>query len=314
MPEPLVRPATVRPGDTVAIVSTSSPVSHDELDRLSRYFHERGYTVQVAPGAGAATGYIAGKREQRAADLMAAFTDPAVRLIVPATGGKGAAHLLDLLDYGIIRANPKIFTGISDPSIVGNAIYHRAGLVALHGPSGYDFFQSEVDADTETAFWQIVSGSVTGREVKGDDWRVLRGAGQEITGHVAGGHLGTIRTLIGTPWMPDVRGAVLLLEEVFVPWVAVDQALTHLRLAGVFDQIAALVVGVPIDCPRDDAPDEDWEQMILRCVGGTCPIITNVEFGHTVRKIPFVIGGRVTLDLQAAMPAIRYLDDLVVKP
>src|SRR6266545_3104980 len=294
MPEPLVRPNAVRPGDTVAIISTSSPVGQDELDRLSRYFSERGYTVQIAPGAGAATGYIAGPREQRAADLMAAFADPAVRLIVPATGGKGAAHLLDLLDYDVIRANPKIYTGISDPSIVGNAIYHRAGLVALHGPSGYDFFQPEVDADTETAFWQIVSGSVTG--------------------HVVGGHLGTIRALIGTPWMPDVRGAVLLLEEVFVPWVAVDQALTHLRLAGVFDQIAALVVGVAIDCPRDDAPDEDWDQMILRCVGGRCPVITNVEFGHTVRKIPFVIGGRVTLDLQAAVPAIRYLDDLVVKP
>ncbi len=314
MPEPLVRPAAVRPGDTVAIVSTSSPVSQDQLDRLSRYFHGRGYTVQVAPGADAATGYLAGPREQRAADLMAAFTDPAVRLIVPATGGKGAAHLLDLLDYEVIRANPKIFTGISDPSIVGNAIYHRAGLVALNGPSGYDFFQPEVDADTETAFWRIVSGSVTGHEVKGDGWRVLRGAGQETTGHVVGGHLGTIRALIGTPWMPDVRGAVLLLEEVFVPWVAVDQALTHLRLAGVFDQIAALVVGVPIDCPRDDAPDEDWDQMILRCVGGACTVITNVEFGHTARKIPFVIGGRVTLDLQAATPALRYLDDLVVKP
>ena len=122
MPEPLVRPAAVRPGDTVAIVSTSSPVSHDELDRLSRYFHGRGYTVRVAPGADAATGYLAGPREQRAADLMAAFTDPAVRLIVPATGGKGAAHLLDLLDYEVIRANPKIFTGISDPSSVGIAI------------------------------------------------------------------------------------------------------------------------------------------------------------------------------------------------
>jgi muramoyltetrapeptide carboxypeptidase len=312
MPQPLVRPAALRPGDTVAIVSTSSPVGHDELDRLSRYFSERGYRVQIAPGAGAATGYIAGPREQRAADLMAAFADPAVRLIVPATGGKGAAHLLDLLDYEVIRANPKIFTGISDPSIVGNAIYHRARLVTLYGPSGYDFFQPEVNADTETAFWQIVSGPVTGHEVKGDDWRVLRGTGREITGHVVGGHLGTIRALVGTSWMPDVRGAVLLLEEVFVPWVVVDQALTHLRLAGVFDQIAALVVGVPIDCPQDDAPDEDWDQMILRCVGGRCPVITNVELGHTARKIPFAIGGRVTLDLQAATPVLRYLDDLVV--
>lgn len=314
MPAPLVRPAAIRPGDTVALVSTSSPVSADELDRLSGYFSGRGYNVQLAHGAGASTGYIAGPREQRAADLMAAFTDPAVRLVVPATGGKGAAHLLDLLDYEIIRANPKILTGISDPSIIGNAIYERAGLVTLHGPSGYDFFQPEINKDTETAFWQIISGEVAGQEVKGDDWRVVRGAGRQVSGHVIGGHLGTIRALIGTPWMPDASGAVLLLEEVFVPWVTIDQALTHLRLAGVFDAVAALVVGVPIDCARDDAPDEDWDQMILRCVGGSCPVITNVEFGHTARKVPFVIGGRVTLDLQAEVPVLRYLDDLVVAP
>jgi muramoyltetrapeptide carboxypeptidase len=138
-------------------------------------------------------------------------------------------------------------------------------------------------------------------------------AGQQVTGHVVGGHLGTVRALIGTPWMPNMTGAVLL-EEVFVPWVAVDQALTHLRLAGVFDQIAALVVGVPIDCARDDAPDDDWDEMVLRCTGGACPVITNVEFGHTARKIPFVLGGRLTLDLQAATPVLRYLDDLVVTP
>ena len=314
MPAPFVRPAAVRPGDTVAIVSTSSPVSADELDRLARYFDGRGYNVQVAPGAGAATGYLAGPREQRAADLMAAFADPAVRLIVPASGGKGAAHLLDLLDFEVIRTNPKIFTAISDPSIIGNAIYHRTGLVTLHGPSGYDFFQPEVNKDTEAAFWQIVSGEVAGQEVKGHGWRVVRGAGQQLSGHVIGGHLGTIRALIGTPWMPDVSGAVLLLEEVFVPWVTIDQALTHLRLAGVFDAVAAVVVGVPIDCAQGDAPDDDWNQMILRCVGGRCPVITNVEFGHTARKIPFVIGGQVRLDLQAEVPVLRYLDDLVVAP
>ncbi|MGH3932981.1 MAG: S66 peptidase family protein [Pseudonocardiaceae bacterium] len=310
MPLPVVRPAAVRPGDTVAIVSTSSPVSRHELDQLRRYFLERGYEVRVAPGAGTATGYVAGSPEQRAADLMAAFTDPDVTLIVPATGGKGAAHLLGLLDFDIIRANPKVFTGVSDPSILSNAIYHHAGLVTLHGPSGYDFFQPDVNSDTEAAFWRIVSGPVAGHEVKGGDWRVVRG-GQQITGHVVGGHLGTIRALVGTPWMPEVTGAVLVLEEVFVPWVAIDQALTHLRLAGVFDRIAALVVGVPIDCARDDAPDDDWDAMILRCVGGAFPVITNVEFGHTARKIPLVIGGQVTLELKPTGPLLRYLDELV---
>ena len=145
MPVPLVRPAAVRPGDTVAIVSTSSPVSHGRTRPAVAPLRRSAATRQGRGRCRGRTGYVAGPREQRAADLMAAFTDPDVRLIVPATGGKGAAHLLELLDFEVIRANPKVFTGISDPSILGNAIYHRAGLVTLHGPSGYDFFQPEVE-------------------------------------------------------------------------------------------------------------------------------------------------------------------------
>lgn len=314
MPALLVRPAAVRPGDTVAIVSTSSPIRSDELNQLRRYFSDRGHPVSVAAGVGSATGYLAGPREQRAADLMAAFADPDVRLIVPATGGKGAAQLLDLLDYDLIRANPKVLTGVSDPSILANAIYQRAGLATLHGPSGFDFFQFMINAETEAAFWRIVSGPVTRHEVTGDGWRVVRRRSDHVTGHVVGGHLGTIRALIGTPWMPDVSGAVLALEEAFVPWVAIDQALTHLRLAGTFDRIAALMIGAPIDCERGDSPDDDWDQMILRCVGGDFPVVTNVEFGHTACKIPLVIGGRITLYLQSENLRLAYLDDLVKAP
>lgn len=312
MPIPTIRPPRVKPGDTVAIVSTSSPIKATDLKRLVDYFESRGYPVKVMPDVLASTGYIAGTAAQRAANLMAAFTDSRVGLIVPANGGKGAAHLLPLLDYNIIASNPKVFTGMSDPSIICNALFHRAGLMNLHGPSGYDFFQTPVNAETEAAFWQIVSGSITTHLVKGDRWRVVRGKRTVVSGKVIGGHLGTIRTLIGTPYMPDVAGAVLFLEEVFVPWVVIDQALTHLRLAGVFENIRALVIGVPIDCKKDDAPDESWEDMIIRCVGGDFPVITNVEFGHTARKIPLPIGGTVEFDLASACPVLRYRDDMVV--
>ena len=306
----LIRPPAVDPSATVAIVATSSPIAADELDRLVGYFDSRNHEVKVFDSARIATGYLAGPAERRAADLMAAFTDPDVRLIVPATGGKGAAQLLPLLDYDAIGENPTVFTGMSDPSVLGNALLARAGLTALHGPSGYDFFQPTVDEATSAAFWQAVSGPLAGNVVKGEDWRVARGGPDTISGRVVGGHLGSIRALVGTPYMPELDGAGLLLEEVFVPWVNVDAALTHLRLAGVFDQVAAVVVGVPLDCDRGDAPDDDWDTMILRCVGNTVPVITNVEFGHTAHKIPFVLGGKVELDL-SDVPSLRYCDNLV---
>lgn len=306
-----IRPPAVAPGSGVAIVSTSSPVPPEDLERLTAYFERRGHQVKVATHARAETGYLAGPAQDRADDLMAAFADPDISLIVPATGGKGAAHLVDLLDYDIIAANPKVFTALSDTAILANAITARAGLVALHGPTGYDFSRPAVNAATEEAFWRIVSGHVKDLELSGADWNVPRGIGSAFAGPVVGGHLGTIRALVGTPWMPELDGALLILEEVFVPWVQVDVALTHLRLAGVFDRIAGLLVAVPVDSAREDAPDETYEELILRCVGGAFPVVTGASFGHTETKFPLPIGLPVQVDLSGPAPVLRYLEDLV---
>lgn len=307
---PISAPLALSPPATVGIVATSSPISTDELGRLVAYFHRRGCNTRVYPSTAATTGYLAGSASQRATDLMAAFADPDVTLIVPATGGKGAADLLPLLDYELIAAHPTLITGMSDPSILLNAIYACSGVVTLHGPSGFDFFQEQVHQGTEVAFWRAISVPLAGRLVAGPSWRVLRGNGATVSGRVVGGHLGTIRALIGTRFLPELDGAILIVEDCFVPWAVVDQALTHLRLAGVFDRIAALLVGVPVDCQRDNAPDASWDDLILRCVGGAFPIVTNIEFGHTPHKIPLPIGGKVHLDLREPVAALTYCEDL----
>ncbi|WP_169816122.1 S66 peptidase family protein [Nocardia miyunensis] len=308
----MIRPPAVTPEGRVAIVSTSSPVPADELDRLVAYFEGQGHPVTVAPHARASTGYLAGSPAERAADLMAAFADPDIDLIVPATGGKGAAALLDLLNYDTIADNPKVFTALSDPVVLANAITARTGLATLHGPTGYDFSRPTVNEATAESFWRIVQQPVKDIEVPGLDWRVPRGTGTSFSGPVIGGHLGTIRALVGTPWMPDVTGAVLILEEVFVPWVQVDAALTHLRLAGVFDRIAGLLVAVPVDSPREDAPDASYDDLILRCVGGSFPVVTGAEFGHTPTKFALPLGLNVQLDLTGPHPVLRYLENLVM--
>jgi muramoyltetrapeptide carboxypeptidase len=240
------------------------------------------------------------------------FGDPEVSLVMPVSGGTGAGHLVDLLDPGLIRAHPKVFTAFSDPSVLSNSILATAGLPSVHGVSGFQFFGwADVDEPTETAFWRMVSGPITGLEVNGTNWRVHRAAGSAVSGPVVGGNLGAISALAGTRWMPSTAGAILLLEAPDATFELVDRMLTQLRLAGIFEDIAALVIGAPADWVHEDAPDASTDELVLRCVQGRFPVITGVEFGHQQSKIVFPVGCRVEFGLGSQTPVLRYLEDLV---
>jgi muramoyltetrapeptide carboxypeptidase len=310
----LVKPRAIRPGDCIGIVSTSSPVSAEELNRLVSYLEGRGYRVRLAEGVGDRAGHLAGTAVRRAAGVMSMFADPDVALVLPATGGTGASHVVDLLDYGLIRANPKVFTGFSDPSSVCNAILAGAGLPNVHGVTGIQFFEPTLkDEWTEDEFWAMVSGPITGREIAGSGWRAYRADQPVVSGPVVGGTLPSFRALVGTRWMPPTNGAILVIEAFMDTFDDVDRALTHLKLAGVFDGIAALVIGAPADWEREDAPDASTDELILRCVPDQgFPVITNVDFGHAARNIQLPIGCRVEFDLGGGSQVLRYLEDLVV--
>jgi muramoyltetrapeptide carboxypeptidase len=309
----LLKPRAVRPGDCIGIVSTSSPVSAAELDQLTGYLKELGYSVKLADGVLDQDGYLAGTARRRAAGVMSMFADPAVAMVLPANGGAGAEHLVDLLDYELIRSHPKVFTGFSNPTALVNSVLAAAGLATVHGVSGFQFYSGAMHEPwTEEAFWGMVSGPIAGREIPGDDWRVHRASGVgAVSGPVIGGNLYSLRHLVGTGWMPPSAGAILLIEQMRGTFESVDSHLTHLRLAGVLDGIAALVVGAPADWPREDAPDASVDELILRCVPDGFPVITNVGFGHQPRKIQFALGCRAEFDLRGERPVLRYLEDLV---
>jgi len=194
--------------------------------------------------------------------MLGMFADRGVSLVMPATGGTGASHLVDLPDYELIRAHPKLFTGFSDPSVLNNSILAAGPAERLR--CGFQFFGwPDVDEPTEPAFWRMVSGQVIGQEVTGADWRVYRAEGSVISGPVVGGSLWAMLALAGTRWMPPTSGAILLLEDFMGTFDDVDRRLTHLRLAGVFDDIAALVIGAPADWEPEDAPDASADELVL---------------------------------------------------
>jgi muramoyltetrapeptide carboxypeptidase len=304
-------PPALRAGDQVAIVSTSSPVTEDQLNLVASYVKGLGYQPVPMPAVLCSGGYTAGSAEQRAEELIAAFTDPDIRLILPVNGGFGACHLLDILDYDAIRASPTIFTGASDPSLLSNAIFARTGVVTIHGATGVTFFNEPVYDFEVDEFLRVVTGPIAGRVISGPHWRVARRGDFPVQGRLVGGGLSPLRSLVGTPYMPPLAGCVLMLEEFNMTWAEIDRVLTHLRNAGVFDDIVGLVHGVPVECTRGDSADRGLDDLVTRSVPGSFPIITNVHFGHgkTVTSLP--IGTEVRIEMDGDQPSLLFCEDAV---
>jgi muramoyltetrapeptide carboxypeptidase len=305
-------PKRLQPGDTIGIISTSSPTTQETVDNIEKYFHERGYSVEVAPNALANMGFLAGTNGQRADDFNLMIRNPDVRMIMTSGGGAGAVHLLSMIDYEAIASDPKIVAGLSDPAIVLDAISRCAEVPTFHGPNGVEFGEGPLTQFTEENFWPMVSEILPIPYVfpVNDNMRILR-EGEVVEGRLFGGHERTIQPLVGSKYEPNWNDCVLFLEEIggklesACGLMSVDSVLAHFRLAGVFASIKGLIFGSPMEPYEVGA--ETLEDIVLRnCEGYDFPIVTNVPIGHSDDKITVPIGCRVRLDTHK--PAFELLE------
>jgi muramoyltetrapeptide carboxypeptidase len=234
-------------------------------------------------------------------DLHTAFADPEVRGIISAIGGRGAAELLPGLDLELVAANPKVFCGYSDSTVLHAAFNERANLVTFYGPSLLMELAEfpEPLAETAAGFTAAVTGSrplgmiqpFNTIVLEGSDWDLPLGRRREPcpeprtlrtgfgSGRLAGGCLPALCELLGTPWQPNFTDRIVLLETPQAPYSPSNahSDLAHLVNAGLFDRAAGLVVGWPWS--RDQVAD--LAELVARYVPGTFPVLFGLPFGHT---------------------------------
>jgi muramoyltetrapeptide carboxypeptidase len=293
----------------VGIFSPSFPISAEAVETMRRYFESQGYEVLVAPNTLAVDGLMAGTSQQRADDLNSLLRNPSIRMVMTSIGGAGAIHLLPLIDYAALSADPKIIAALSDPSILLCAITACTGIPTFHGPNGVEFGGLDVLTPySEENFWRLVS---TELELPfafplGGAFQVLRDSVPR-EGCLFGGNLSRVCWLLGTPWEPDWRDIILFVEDVKIDPLITDVCLAHLRLAGVFERIQALLVDRPMEPQQPEG--ESLEHILLRnCTGYDWPIVNDLLIGHTDDKLTLPLGCRVGLEpstgiLQLLKPA-----------
>lgn len=332
------KPERLRPGDRVAVVSLSRGTLgepafihkyHIAKTRMERDF---GLTVVPMPNALKGIDHLYAHPEARAADLMAAFRDPTIKAVFNAVGGDDTIRLLPYIDFDVLRAHPKIFTGFSDTT-ANHFMMYKAGLVSYYGATvlcdwseyvvinpytehalrrtlfeptdTWEIPASDVCSyDCDKVWWDEANVDCKRRTVPNTGYEILQGHGR-VKGQLMGGCIDVFRALVGTElWLPPEawRGKLLLLEtseenmdaDILAQWLRGFQA------QGILSAVNGIVVGKPAFEDKLEA----YKAVYRRVVGFEAglpelPILFNVNVGHAYPIGVLPLGLEYAIDCEA---------------
>ncbi|MCH7409906.1 LD-carboxypeptidase [Belliella sp. DSM 111904] len=297
-------PKPLKKGDWVGLISPSAATA----ERVQFMFAQEalealGFKVKLGKNLKNRHGHLAGTDEERASDLKEMFADPDIKGIICIRGGSGAARILPLIDYELIKKNPKPLLGYSDITALHNAIQAKTGLITFHGPNGTGSWNSFNVKQFEEVFFNKALVTFENEAQKGDDLVVKNNRTFTlhpgvVEGKILGGNLTVLTALSGTPYLPDFEESILFLEDIGEDPYKIDRMMSTLKLNGTLDKIKGFVFGQCTDCSPSGGygsltVDDILDHYILPL---EIPAFKGAMIGHIPKQFIIPVGAKVRLD------------------
>jgi muramoyltetrapeptide carboxypeptidase len=304
----ILKPAKLKKGATIGLVSPASFSEPFGLGQGINYLRECGYKVVLGECTRnlTRTGFLSGKDEARAKELMGMFANENVDAVWCSRGGYGTMRTLPYLDFDVFKENPKIFIGYSDITTLHVAMHQKTGLVTFHGPSLEGFAGDKPEKDPPTGKDNI------DRALKmlstAEPWGVLENPPKgmllrtivpgKAAGPLIGGNLSMLTHTLGTPQSVRTDGKILFLEDVDVSEYDVERLLMHMQLAGKLDKVKGIVFGQFSHVLKPEEPGPSLEETLQERVGTLkkVPSFTGLCCGHGRMKLTVPEGVRASID------------------
>lgn len=324
----MLRAPGLQPGDMVGIVSPAwggAGLYPHRVDRGIKHLQALGFKVKTGEYALNHNGPVSDTAEHRTADIHSMFADPQIKAIIAAVGGNHSCHLLPLLDFNLIRQQPKVFMGFSDITVLNVAIWQQTGLVTFNGPALLTDFAEvpRMFKYTETYWLKAVSQAQPigllapstwwteefldwaekadltrpRRKQASSGWQCLKAGSGE--GTLIGGCLESLEHLRGTRFWPQWQDSIMFFEtsEGAPPPSRVDSILMDYENMGVLAQLKGMLIGRPMR--YTDAMKQQLREVVLeRTRHYNFPIISDMDFGHTAPQFTLPIGCRARIEAE----------------
>ena len=295
------KPPALLVGDTIAFCAPSGFLDSVRMSLAKTRLEEKGFYIVREDSIYRRWGYLAGTDAQRASELMSYFKDKSVRAIFPGTGGYGSTRILSMLDYDIIKSNPKIFIGFSDITALHIAFNQLANLITFHTPNPMYGLGSKkgLDPISELYFWSLLMNSNDYTyeipfDLYGDSLKVQTMVPGIASGKLVGGNLSLICSTMGSVYEAETRGSILFIEDVGEAPYRIDRYLSELKLAGKLDLVNGIIIG-RFSRRETEAPDRSTDfkmhQVFQQYFSKMkVPVIFNFPSGHGSKNVSLPLG------------------------
>ena len=295
------KPPALLVGDTIAFCAPSGFLDSVRMSLAKTRLEEKGFHIIREDSIYRRWGYLAGTDVQRASELMSYFKDKSVRAIFPGTGGYGSTRILSMLDYDIIKSNPKIFIGFSDITALHIAFNQLANLITFHTPNPMYGLGSKkgLDPISELYFWSLLMNSNDYTyeipfDLYGDSLKVQTMVPGIASGKLVGGNLSLICSTMGSVYEAKTMGSILFIEDVGEAPYRIDRYLSELKLAGKLDLVNGIIIG-RFSRRETEAPDRSTDFQMHQVFQQyfskmKVPVIFNFPSGHGSKNVSLPLG------------------------
>lgn len=297
---------------TIGVIApASTPATSEPIERGLAHLRKLGFGVETWRTSFDSDGYLAGNDEMRLKELNHFLGRADIDLLFCLRGGYGSLRILDRIDYETASRNPKLLVGYSDITALQLALLARSGLKSVSGPMVAVEFAGE-EAHNQPSFWELFDAQAGYEICSPTGTRLLGQQDGTCEGTLIGGNLSVLTRLIGTPFLPDLDGAILFIEDIGETPYRVDGMLAQLRLAGLLEKLGGIVFGVFSDSePPLGKPSKSMTEVFRDYVSAlSIPVAEGLLYGHLPVKNAIPIGVKARLKVNGEFASLGLLESV----
>ena len=282
----LLRPPSLKKGDTVYFLSTAKKISRQEIDLAVKTYQSWGLNVVIGETIGKEHNQFAGTDEERLRDFQKAIDDNTIKAIICARGGYGTVRIMDEIIFDEFLKHPKWLVGFSDLTFLQTNISNNIGIQCLHAQMPIQFGRA-VPESIETLR----------RELFGEKNEYVIAPHElnrkgETEGILIGGNLSILYSITGTKSGINTDRKILFLEDLDEYLYHIDRMMVNLKRSGKLHGLAGLVIGGFTDMHDNQIPfGKSAYEIIAEHVNEfNFPVCFDFPAGHVEDNRALVIG------------------------